>query len=956
MLPYTSAMLGLFAVIGGAVSFAGWAADLPALTDWNGEGISTQPNTSVAVMAAGLAVVLLAARRRRLAGLVGLGVLAIGGSTLYEYISGVDLGIDTLLMYGRTWGREGVLFPGRMGPPGAASWTLLGLSLILAGFSAPGPRRLAPRVALVAGAIASLSLIGYLYGATALYTVPTATVIALQTAMFILSVSLGIVIAIPEHGPMSIVVEDSPAGVLVRRILPALVVVPIVLGLVRLAGERAGYYDLAFGTAARSVCEIALLLGLLWWTASAVNRQTQEQRRAEARVVDHAQRVTDILESITDGFVTFDRDWRYTYVNAEAERLMLRTREDLAGRTAREVFPELADSAAARTLRRAGERRESVEFEDFNPALGRWFANKAYPTADGGMTLYFHDITDRKREQEALQDSRRHLETDLRDSQLLQRISGEIIHEDDVQALYEKIVDSAVLLMRSEFASLQALGTAGDHAGQLQLLAYRGFVPEAAGFWQWVTVGSASTCGMALRSRQRVVVPDVRESPLLAGTDDLEFYNLTGIRAVQSTPLISRRGELLGMISSHWREPYEASERDLRMFDILARQAADLMERIRAEESLRTADRRKNEFIAMLAHELRNPLAPVMNAIELMKREAPHDPTLGKACEIIDRQLVLMARLLDDLLDVGRITSDRLDLRRTRVDLETVIRGAAEMSIPHMNGYHHELTLSFPSVPVFLEADPARLGQIFGNLLNNASRYTDPNGRIAVAAERQGGQAVVTVKDNGIGIPADKLSSIFEMFAQVERTGGGPQGGLGIGLHLVKRLAEMHGGSIEARSEGPGLGSEFVVRLPALPEESAAVTRALVARAAEPAPAASRRILIVDDNVDSAESLATILQLDGNETHMAHDGLEAVEAAARLRPDVVLMDIGLPSLSGFDVCRRIRTEPWGRDAVLIAVTGWGQDDDRRRSLEAGFDYHLVKPVDLRMLSSLMHRG
>jgi CheY-like chemotaxis protein len=308
-------------------------------------------------------------------------------------------------------------------------------------------------------------------------------------------------------------------------------------------------------------------------------------------------------------------------------------------------------------------------------------------------------------------------------------------------------------------------------------------------------------------------------------------------------------------------------------------------------------------------------------------------------------------RLVDDLLDVSRITRNKMELRKERVELAPVVRQAVEACRPLADGMRHDITVTLPPEPVYIQADPARVAQVFQNLVNNACKYTEPRGGIWLTAERQGGDVVVTVKDTGVGIPPDKLASIFDMFTQVDASRERAQGGLGIGLTLVKRLVEMHDGTVEARSEGPGRGSEFVVRLPLQLEMAEAAPQATPA--AMERAAVARRMLVVDDNVDSAESLAMLLQVSGHETHMAHDGLEAVAAAERYRPEVVLLDIGLPSLNGYDAARRIRERPWGKDMVLVALTGWGQEADRRESKDAGFDLHMVKPVDLDALTSLL---
>ena len=383
--------------------------------------------------------------------------------------------------------------------------------------------------------------------------------------------------------------------------------------------------------------------------------------------------------------------------------------------------------------------------------------------------------------------------------------------------------------------------------------------------------------------------------------------------------------------------------------------ARDITDRKLAEErtyrlltQLQEADRRKDEFLAMLAHELRNPLAPLYNILEIMKQGDGNGNLIEQVRSTLERQLGQMVRLVDDLLDVSRITRGKLKLRKERVELASVIHQSVEVCRPLAEYAKHELNVSLPPEAIYLYADPMRLAQVFGNLLNNACKYTDPGGRIGLTAERRSSDVVVNVKDTGVGISPDKLGSVFEMFTQIDRSLERSQGGLGIGLTLVKRLVEMHGGSVEAYSEGPGRGSEFVVRLPILIEKAKAKTPT-----AEQMPTTAHRILIVDDNRDSATSLDTLLKLTGNETQTAHDGLEAVEAAAMFRPDVMLLDIGLPKLNGYDACRRIREYSWGRNMVLVALTGWGQDKDRRQSKDAGFDHHMVKPVDFDALMKLL---
>ena len=363
---------------------------------------------------------------------------------------------------------------------------------------------------------------------------------------------------------------------------------------------------------------------------------------------------------------------------------------------------------------------------------------------------------------------------------------------------------------------------------------------------------------------------------------------------------------------------------------------------------LKEGDRRKDEFLAMLAHELRGPLTPLRNGLELLTRSDGNPDLLRQVRSSTQRQLGQLVRLVNDLLDVSRITRNKLDLRREPIEIALVVQQAIDQCALHAESTRQRINVALPSQPIYVDADPARLAQVFSNILHNACKYSEPGGSIEVIAALQDEQVVVKFKDTGIGIPSNKLKSIFELFMQVDRTLERSQSGLGIGLSLVKRLVEMHGGSVEAFSKGLGHGSEFVVRLPVVAQGHGVLTAESTTEPAGP----SRRILIVDDNTDSAASLAMLLQLSNHETYTAHDGLEALKAAERLQPDVVLLDVGLPKLNGYEVCRRIRQQPWAKNIIIVAVTGWGQSEDQQKSKEAGFDAHMVKPADYAALMQL----
>jgi PAS domain S-box-containing protein len=921
-------------MLGGLISFLGWPANRPLLTDWVGDGISIQPNATLAVTCTGLALLLTRFGRRRAVAVLGVVVFLIGATTLFQYASGLDLErLNTLLMFGRTWGRVGVISPGRMGPPGAVCWTLIGACLFASTY--PSLRRYVPTIGLVTLGLATLSIAGYLFGADPLYTLPYSTIIAFQAAAFIVLAAAGLVAAIPERAPMRWFVDPGATGVVARRAVPFLFAVPFAVGWLRLQGESSGIYDAAFGVAIFVVVLIVLLFAVLWWSLSTIERHEAALRESERRL-------TLTLDSLTDGFMTFDRDWRFRFVNQEATRRLRRDRSELLGRNVWELSPEVVGSDSHRELHHAAAERESVAYEEFDPALERWYAHKAYPMPNDGVAVYFQDVTERKR-------IREQLDADVAAIRRLQALSTQLVRSGELLPLLERILATAADLSGTDKGNIQIYD---PKCRRLRIVAHQGLGPRF--LEQFAENGWEEGCSKAAARIERVIVEDL--DAIVEGKGSVEQRVLLddGIRAFQSTPLVSREGRLLGMLNNHFRVPTRPDERSLRLLDVLARMAADLIERDQAAQALAEAARRKDEFLATLAHELRNPLAPVTNAIELMRR-AQGDPTvIEQARGTMERQVAQMVRLIDDLLDINRVTRNKLELDCRRVELASVVHHAVEAIRPQYESAHHTLELRLPADPIYVDADPMRLAQVFGNLLTNAGKYTKPGGRIVLHAEQDDGEVAIGVKDDGVGIPGDMLPKVFDMFTQVDRTLERSQGGLGIGLALVQRLVELHGGTVTAASAGLGQGSEFVVRLPvssAEPEQQPFPRPRPELFAAPP-----RRILVVDDNLDSATTLAALLQHLGHDTRTAHDGIAALEEASRSRPDVILLDIGLPKRNGYDTCRAIRDEAWGKDVLMVALTGWGQLEDRRKSADAGFDRHMVKPVDhvalLELLTSL----
>lgn len=665
------------------------------------------------------------------------------------------------------------------------------------------------------------------------------------------------------------------------------------------------------------------LVGLIAYlfTCSIIILSGEAARIAHARAHQRQEVFRVTLRSIGDAVITTDTEAHITYINGVAESLTGWSHEDALGQPLDRVFPiinEVTRQPVGNPAMRA--LREGVVVGLANHTILIKKDGTECPIDDSaapirneqghvsGCVLIFRDVTAQR---------------------LIEREKANQLH---TARLLASIVETSndAIISKSLDGNIQSWNAAAE-----QLFGY--------------------TSEQAIGRHISLVIPPERlneEEQIIASLREgkrIEHYETERVRSdgrhIMVSLTISPIKDDSGNVTGASKIVRDITERK-RLEDDLRRLAADLS----------ATDRRKNEFLATLAHELRNPLAPMSNMLEVLKRAGGDAEIVKRAQDTLERQLDQMIRLVDDLLDWNRITHDRLELRRSEVELSSVIQQAVEVASPLIDAAGHKLTVDLPKEPIYLNADPARLAQLFGNLLNNSSKYTKPEGAIWLSARQSDGEVLVTVKDNGAGIPPDKLDSIFDMFMQVDRTSEQSQAGLGIGLTLVKRLTEMHGGAIQARSDGEGKGSEFVVRLPILSNSTAASSL-------EPATQQSLtdcRILIVDDNTDSADSLAMLLEITGNKTYMAHDGVEAVKAVEKYRPEVVLLDIGLPKLDGHEVCRRVREQPWGKNIVIIALTGWGQEDDRRKSEEAGFNGHLVKPVDydklLELLSSLTTRS
>jgi PAS domain S-box-containing protein len=585
-------------------------------------------------------------------------------------------------------------------------------------------------------------------------------------------------------------------------------------------------------------------------------------------------------------------------------------------------------------------------FKDRKAGDYRWFLGRAVPARNdqGKVVRWFGTCTD-------IDETKRSEEK----SNFLSEASAQLAELNDPNSTLQKVAAVAVPTF-ADWCTVDVL----DGDGTVRRLAIKHTDPSKVHLAEELIKrypprpDAKRGLRHVLATGKAEMMEEIPDALLLEGAQDSEHLRLLqelGLKSYICMPMLYR-GRTLGALSFVMAESGRRfTSADLRLAEQLAQRAAVAIENANLYRVLREEDRRKTEFLAVLAHELRNPLAPIRNGLQVMKLAGDNPKQREQARTMMERQLQHLVRLVDDLLDLNRISRGMTELRKERIPLTAVVTSALETCEPIIKQQNDELTVTLPDEPLYVEADKTRLAQVISNLVSNAVKYSDSGSRIWLTVQREANKAIIRVKDVGVGIPAHLLPKVFDMFMQVDRSLEKTQGGLGIGLTIVKRLVEMHGGTVEARSEGPGKGSEFIIRLPII--QPPAQERTGGGERQPFRQMARYRILVADDNVDSASSLAMVLTLLGHEVRTAHDGLEAVEAAAAFRPDAILLDIGMPKLNGYDACRRIREQPWGKDAAIFALTGWGQEEDKRRSQEAGFSDHLVKPVELAALEKLL---
>jgi signal transduction histidine kinase len=563
-----------------------------------------------------------------------------------------------------------------------------------------------------------------------------------------------------------------------------------------------------------------------------------------------------------------------------------------------------------------------------------------------GVLVTLTDVTRRVQAEQALA-------RDLKSMTRLNDLVARLVHAQDLDSALHEVLDAAISLMDADKGNIQLFDARHQ---TLRIAAQRGFDEGFLRYFSEVDGDHESACGRALRLGHRVVIPDLTSEPLSSPLR--RVADETGYRAVQSTPLLGQNGSPMGMLSTHWRQPTQPSEQALRMLDLYARQAAQFIERSRIEhrlrqtaEELRQASRAKDEFIAMLGHELRNPLAPIQIALHLMEMRG--DIASQRERAIIGRQVHHMTRLIDDLLDVARIIRGHVTLQPVPTELRSMVDKAVETAAPLIEQRRHALSLEVPPTGLKVMADPVRLAQVISNVLINAARYTPPEGQIRVTAVAgDDGEVTLSVIDNGMGISQNDLKRVFEVFTQGRQGLDRSQGGLGLGLTIARTMATMHGGTLTAHSDGPDQGSRFDLTLPLLTTDDE--DNPSRAGGQQSAPLGTgQTVLIVDDNEDAAHMLSELLTRWGYAVIVAHDGPSGLDLISDRHVDLALLDIGLPVMDGYELAQAIHAVPRHANTPLVALTGYGQDQDRRRAKDAGFSEHLVKPVDIERLGRLL---
>jgi PAS domain S-box-containing protein len=911
--------------------------------------ITMKANTALCLLLLGTSLVIIAARdtgvARRATRVCAALALLIGLLTLFENLFSWNLGIDQIIAK-EPPGTLGMVQPNRVGTPASIGIILLSLALFF--HSRPDLRaiRLAQTMASVATLIGLLTTIGYIYDAQWLYGVAGVTAIAWPTAASLLLLGLGVLCARPAEGFMAQVTAADPGGAAIRRLLPVLLA-PVGLGWLRLVGERSGMFDTAMGTALVMVIIIVVLAGatyLVGWQVSQSAAEVQRQRTMLA--------VT--LASIGDAVITTDAKGRVNFLNPVGAGLTGWTHQEAWSQPIQSVFKivnektgALLENIAVRVLRE-GQVLGLANHTALVTRDGRTIPieDSAAPIKDSagevvGVVLVFHDVTGKRRAQEALHESEERY-------RLLSDTAGQLLAVENPQTVVNELCQKVMDHLGCD-AFFNFL--VDDSADRLALNACTGIPPAEIRKLQWLDYGTA-VCGCVARDKQRIIAEDIPNT----SDSRTELVKSYGIQAYCCHPLIVQ-GRLIGTPSFGTRTRAHFSAQDVETMRTVADQVATAMERMHAQQALRVAneqlveaDRRKNDFLAMLSHELRNPLAPIRNSLYIIERVAPDSDQARRALTVIGRQVEHLSHLVDDLLDVTRISRNKVRLECQVLEFNDLVYRAVEDHRPLFDKNEVQVEVRLAPERVHVNADGIRLMQVIGNLLQNAAKFTGRGGRVTVSVsidptERR---ATVSVSDTGVGISSELLGRLFQPFMQADSTLDRSKGGLGLGLALVKGLVELHGGDVRVQSDGPGKGAEFIVRLP-LSLDGVAAVEASATRVHR----AGRRVLIIEDNIDAADSLREALEFGNHTVEVAYNGPDGLAIARHFSPEVVLCDIGLPDMNGFEGARAFRADNALKNAFLVALSGYALPEDMQRTSEAGFEKHLAKPPSLDKLEELL---
>ncbi|HEX9243737.1 MAG TPA: ATP-binding protein [Anaeromyxobacter sp.] len=900
---------GVTAVVVGGFHLCAWLAGTAAR--WSASGaITMKTNSALGITLAGSALLVLgpAARRgwQRWAGVAASAlVLLIGALTLGEHLLHRDLGLDQLLAT-EPVGAVATASPNRMGIPASSSLSLIGLGLLALAWRRTRP--VAPYLGVATFFINLVPAVGYLLGVVAFYgrertRIAWPTVVALQV------LGLGLTLAHRSGGPAAALLRRDAGGTFLRRVLPWTVLVPLALGFLRLQGERRGLYDATAGTGALVIALVLFFSLFLWRGAANLSHAVAKQGQANEALLDSEQKYATIfrrsplpkawtklpestLADVNDAWVAWTGIPREEAIGKTTVELGLLVAEDwsrfhghlLAHGSAAE---EVTFVTRARGPRTALARAEVVTLAGVRYMLG-----------------VLQDVTEQKRTQQALRENEERARARALELQtVLDAVPAAVwIARDPRGDRIDANGFGAELLRRRPDQNVSLTAPGEDRP--LHYHVERG--------------------GRTLRPDELPLQSAARGQASLNTEIDLVFDD-GAVRHLlgSAVPLLDGEGRPVGSVGAF----------------------IDVSERKAAEEGLRESDRRKSEFLAVLSHELRNPLAPIRNAIYILDRADATSEQAARARDIMRRQTAHLVRMVDDLLDVMRISRGTVQLKRQRLDLADAVREATDDLRPVFERSGVELRVEHSGGTTWVDADPTRLAQVLGNLLQNSVKFCPSGGTVCVSTAAAGGSARFRIKDSGIGIATGLLEQIFEPFAQADQGLARTSGGLGLGLHLVKSLVELHGGTVSASSEGAGRGAEFVVSLPLAESDPRPAQAWRVASGGE-----VRDVVVIEDDADAAEALADVLGLLGHRVRVARDGRSGLALARERMPDVILCDIGLPDMDGYEVARTVRGVGSARGTRLVALTGYAQPEDRQRALEAGFDAHLAKPPDPEALA------